>query len=171
MARDQAPAWYTRIKSGLRKTMSVDYRAMPLGLVLDDIHQATGVTIIIDTPVQAARTPINALVDLRVGTVPAESVLELATQVAGCEYVFLEKGVVITTTDKAGDYIRQLPDAVSNHWAKARYLFPDLYLEAMNTRPLPEAKPSPTQDDSSGPVPAYLRSGRDLIADIEQLIR
>ena len=38
MARDQAPAWYTRLKTALRRPMSVDYRAMPLGLALDDIR-------------------------------------------------------------------------------------------------------------------------------------
>ncbi len=172
ISRDQTPAWYSRTKTALRRNMSVDYRSMPLGLVLDDIHQATGVPIIVDTPVQASKTTLIALVDLRVSTVSAETVLNFATQVAGCEFVLLEKGIVITTADKAGDYIRSLPDSVSNHWARARYLFPDLYLEAMSTRPLPEAKPNPLADgERPEMVPAYLRSGRDLVAHIEQLIR
>jgi hypothetical protein len=171
--KDQPPAWYTRTKTALRHPMTVDYRAMPLGLVLDDIQRATGATIIVDTPVQAAKTTITALIDLRVSTVPAESILSLATQVAGCEYVLLEKGVVITTHDKAGDYIRNLPDSVSNHWARARYLFPDLYLDAMANRPLPEVKPTPavTAEEKPDTVPAFLRSGRDLVAHIEQLVR
>ena len=171
--REQPPAWYTRTKTALRHTMTVDYRAMPLGLVLDDIQRASGVTLIVDTPVQAAKTPLTALIDLRVSTVPAETVLMLATQVAGCEYVLLDKGVIITTPDKAGDYIRNLPEAVSSHWARARFLFPDLYLDAMANRPLPEVKPTPavTQDEKPDTVPSFLRSGRDLVAHIEQLVR
>jgi hypothetical protein len=173
VSKDQTPAWYSRTKSALRRNMSVDYRSMPLGLVLDDIQQTTGVTIIVDTPIQAAKTTLTSLVDLRVNTVPAETVLYLATQVAGCEYVLLEKGIIITTADKAGDYIRNLPDSVAQNWSRARFLFPDLYVDAMSTRPLPEAKPSPTQAAEEKPeaVPAYLRSGRDLVAHIEQLIR
>jgi hypothetical protein len=171
VTREQAPAWYTRLKTALRRPMSVDYRAMPLGLVLEDIRRAAGVPVIVDAPVQAAKTTMTAQIDLRVSTVPAETVLSLATQVAGCEYVLLEKGVIITTSDKAGDYIRNLPDAVANQWAQARHLFPDLYLEAMTTRPLPEAKPSPQAAEEVPEVPAYLRSGRELVADIEQLLR
>jgi hypothetical protein len=84
----------------------------------------------------------------------------------------IEKGVVITTPDKAGDYIRNLPDAVATQWARARYLFPDLYIDAMATRPLPEAKVNPAgPDERVDTVPSYLRSGRDLVAHIEQLIR
>jgi len=172
VARDQTPAWYSKIKTGLRRHMTVDYRAMPLGLVLDDIQDKTGVTVVVDTPIQAAKTTMTSLIDLRVGSVPAETVLYLATQVAGCEYVLMEKGVIITTADKAGDYIRSLPDSVSGHWARARYLFPDLYIDAMATRPLPEAKPSqPGEDERTDNLPSYLRSGRDLVAHIEQLIR
>lgn len=173
VSREQTPAWYSRTKSALRRNMSVDYRSMPLGLVLDDIQQSTGVTIIVDTPIQAAKTTLTSLVDLRVNTVPAETVLYLATQVGGCDYVLLEKGIIVTTADKAGDYIRNLPDSVSNNWSRARFLFPDLYLDAMSTRPLPEAKPSPTAAAEEKPdaVPSYLRSGRDLVAHIEQLIR
>jgi hypothetical protein len=173
VSKEQTPAWYSRTKSALRRNMSVDYRSMPLGLVLDDVQQASGVTVIVDTPIQAAKTTLTSLVDLRVNTVPAETVLYLATQVAGCEYVLLEKGIIITTADKAGDYIRNLPDSVSHNWSRARFLFPDLYLDAMSTRPLPEAKPSPTAAAEEKPdaVPSYLRSGRDLVAHIEQLIR
>lgn len=173
IAREQTPPWYARHKASLKRPMSVDYRSMPLRLVLDDIQETTGVPIIVDTPVQNAKTMLTAQVDLRVGTVPAETVLNLAVQVAGCDYVLLEKGVVITTTDKAGDYIRQLPDAVTHHWARMRHLFPDLFVEAMASRPLPEAKPheAPTADDRAGSLPAYLRSGRDLISDIEHLVR
>ncbi len=172
-SREQPPAWYTRTKTALRHNMTVDYRAMPLGLVLDDIQRATGVTLIVDTPVQAAKTSMTAVIDLRISTVPAETVLALATQVAGCEYVLLDKGVIITTPDKAGDYIRNLPDAITAHWARARYLFPDLYLEAMANRPLPEVKPTSavTQDEKPDTVPSFLRSGRDLVAHIEQLVR
>ena len=173
ISRDQTPAWFSRTKSALRHNMSVDYHSMPLGLVLDDIHQATGVQVIVDTPVQAAKTTLTAMVDLRVNTVPAETVLYLATQVSGCEYVLLEKGIIITTADKAGDYIRSLPDSVASSWSKARFLFPDLYVDAMATRPLPEVKPSETADRGEKPetVPVYLRSGSDLVAHIEQLIR
>ena len=173
ISREQAPAWYSRMKTALRRNMSVDYRSMPLGLVLDDIAHATGVQIIVDTPIQAAKTTLTGLVDLRVSTVPAETVLYLATQVAGCEYVLLEKGLIITTADKAGDYIRNLPDSVTTSWSRARFLFPDLYIDAMSTRPLPEAKSTQAgaADEKPDAVPAYLRSGRDLVAHIEQLIR
>jgi hypothetical protein len=172
ISRDQSPAWFSKIKTALRRNMSVDYHAMPLGLVLDDIQDKTGIPVIVDTPVQGAKTTITSVIDLRVGTVPAETVLYLATQVAGCEYVLVEKGIVITTSDKAGDYIRNLPDAVASQWARARYLFPDLYVDAMSTRPLPEAKANPTgTDERPDTVPVYLRSGRDLVVHIEQLIR
>jgi hypothetical protein len=171
IAREQAPGWYARLKASLRRTMSVDYRAMPLGLVLDDISHATGATVIIDTPVQGAKTTMTALVDLRVNSVPAETVLYLATQVAGCEYVLLEKGVIITTADKAGDYIRNLPESVATQWARAKFLFPDLYLDAMANRPLPEVHPAQVSEERPELVPSYLRSGRDLVAHIEQLVR
>jgi hypothetical protein len=172
IARDQTPAWYSKTKTALRRNMSVDYHSMPLGLVLDDIQDKTGVPVIVDTPIQGAKTTITSVVDLRVSSVPAETVLYLATQVAGCEYVLLERGVVITTADKAGDYIRNLPDSVANQWARARYLFPDLFVDAMSTRPLPEAKANVAGSDERGDlVPVYLRSGRDLVAHIEQLVR
>jgi hypothetical protein len=173
MAKEQTPAWYIRTKAALRRTMSVDYRAMPLGMVLDDIQQAIGVPVIVDTPVQAAKTTLTSVVDLRVSTVPAETVLYLATEVAACEYVLLEKGIIVTTPDKAGDYIRNLPDSVALHWAKTRHLFPDLYVDAVSQRPLPEAKipDAAANQDPVEAIPAYLRSGRDLVADIEQLIR
>jgi hypothetical protein len=172
IARDQTPPWFSKIKTALRRNMTVNYNAMPLGLVLDDIQEKTGVPVIIDAPIQGAKTTMTAIIDLRVGTVPAETILYLATQVAGCEYVLLERGILITTADKAGDYIRNLPDAVANQWARARYLFPDLYIDAMATRPLPEARPSIGHaDERTDSVPVYLRSGRDLVGHIEQLIR
>jgi hypothetical protein len=172
IARDQTPVWYSKIKTGLRRNMTVDYHSMPLGLVLDDIQDKTGVNVVIDGPIQAAKTTVTSLIDLRVSAVPAETILHLATQVAGCEYVLLEQGIVITTADKAGDYIRSLPDSVTGQWARARYLFPELYLDAMATRPLPEVRPSePGQDERTDSLPPYLRSGRDLVAHIEQLVR
>ena len=36
-------------------------------------------------------------------TVPAETVLYLTTQVSGCEYVLLEKGIIITTGSFTSD--------------------------------------------------------------------
>jgi hypothetical protein len=172
IARDQTPPWFSKTKTALRRSMTVDYHAMPLGLVLDDIQDKTGIPVIVDSPIQGAKTTMTSVIDLRVNSVPAETILYLATQVAGCEYVLIERGIVITTADKAGDYIRNLPDAVSNQWARARYLFPDLYVDAMSTRPLPEAKANQSgSDDRPDSVPVYLRSGRDLVAHIEQLIR
>ena len=172
IAGQQTPAWFTRIKTRLRRQMSVDYHAMPLGLVLDDIEQVAGLSIIVDKPLQAARTTLTAVVDLRISSVPAETILALATQVAGCEYVLLEKGIVITTQGKAGDYIRQLPNVVSNQWAQARFLFPDLYLEAMASRPLPEAGPGQVAGTRElETVQPYLRSGKDLLGDIERIIQ
>lgn len=169
LAKEQTPAWYNRLRTSLSRVMSVDYRNMPLGLVLDDIKQTTGVEIIVDTPVQAARTTTLASIDLRASTIPAETILSLACQVAGCEYVLLEKGVVITTSDKAGDYVRQLPESVQIHWSRARQLFPDLYLDAVTTRPLPEVTAPDVGDTTT--VPTFLRSGRDLVADIQSLLR
>jgi len=171
IAEERVPDWYARIKAALRRKMSVNYRNMPLGLVLDDIKQSTGIKIIIDEPVRIAKTTMTVLVDLRVSAVPAETVLSLATQLAGCEYVILDKGVVVTTKDKAADYLRNLPDVIAGQWAAARYLFPDLYLEAARKRPLPEVKPGQAAAEEAAEVPPYLRSGRELIADIEQLLK
>ncbi len=171
LSGDQTPAWYTRMRAALRRTMSVDYRAMPLGLVLDDIQESTGLPLIVDSPIQAAKTTLTTTVDLRARSVSAETVLSLATELAGCEYVLLEKGIIVTTPDKAGDYIRNLPDSVASHWSRARHLFPDLYVDAMTSRPLPEAKPATAAAGGPDQVPSYLRSGRDLVAHIEQLIR
>jgi hypothetical protein len=171
LAREQTPAWYTRHKTALARLMSVDYRNMPLGLVLDDIQQASGVAVIIDAPVQSARTTTLSTVDFRANAVSAETILSIACQLAGCEYVLLEKGIIVTTVDKAGDYIRQLPDSVATHWARGRQLFPDLYLEVVAARPLPGIGPGDQDPSTTGPVPTFLRSGRDLVADIQGLLR
>ena len=169
VAREAVPRWYVQLKTGLQRKMTVNYRNMPFGLVLDDIRRTTGVTIIVDEPVQAARTTALALVDFRAKSITAETVLSVACELAGCEYVILPKGVVVTTKDKAADYVRSLPESIAETWARGRYLFPELYVDITRQLPLPEVTPEQVEEEEN--VPPYLRSGKALVAHIEKLLR
>ena len=169
IAREAAPRWYVETKNLLRRKMTVDYRNMPFGLVLDDIRRRTGVKIIVDEPVKAARTTALALVDFRAKGITAETVLTVACELAGCEYVILPKGVVVTTKDKAADYVRSLTESIAETWARGRYLFPELYVDAARQLPLPEVTPEEAEKEEN--VPPYLRSGKDLVAHIQKLLR
>ena len=172
IAAEAAPDWYLKTKTILQRKMTVDYRNMPLGLVLEDVRKATGLNIIIDDPVRASRATGLALVDFRAKGVSAETVLSVACEVAGCEYVLLPQGIVVTTKDKAADYVRSLPDAVAENWARGRYLFPELYVDAAKQLPLPEASPEEVaRAREKEDIPPYLRSGEALVSHIQRLLR
>jgi hypothetical protein len=172
LAQENVPRWYVQVKTALSRSMSVDYKDMPFGLVLDDVRRVTGLEMVVDEPVRVANIAGLALVDLRARNVKAETVLSLGCELAGCEYVLLPpQRVVITTKDKAGDYVRHLPESVSEAWARGRYLFPELYVEAAQIRPLPEVTPDQVPPEQKRDIPPYLRSGRDLVAHIQQLLR
>lgn len=171
----EVPAWYAGHKNRLAMNMTVNYRNMPVGLVFDDISAATGVPIVVDTPVAQARAHVNAMVDLRIAEVPAETILNLACLKAGLEYVIMERSVVITTPARALDYVRQLQDTLRYNWAVGRVLFPELNPELF-------AAPASTPTVVAGPivqeqremdenVPVYLRSGKALVAHIRELLR
>jgi hypothetical protein len=107
----RVPVWYVQQKNRLTKSMTVDYRGVPVSTVLDDIARKTGVEFVIDRPVALARSHVNTIVDFRAGDLSAEFILDLVCQKAGFEYVLMEKSVVITTRSKAIVYFIMVSDS------------------------------------------------------------
>lgn len=169
-AEGVVPLWYSMQKNLLAKNMTVAYKSMPIGLVLDDISEATGVKFVVDGPVAEARGTVNGTLDLRVAEIPAEKILDLACLKGGMEYVIMEKAIVITTPTKAVEYVRQLPMALRENWALGRVLFPSLnpILYADAPRQVEETDVAIAVPET---VPTYLMSGQALVDDIAQLLR
>jgi tetratricopeptide (TPR) repeat protein len=164
----QIPAWYSRQKNMLNTNMTVEYRGEPIALVLEDITQETGVPIITDVPVALARAHLNVLLNFRIAEVPAELVLNIACMKSGLEYVIMERAVVVTTPNKATEYLRQLPQALRNNWVAARVVFPELNPELLAAV---RTTSRPTESDLDRDVPSYLLSGKALVQDVKQLLQ
>lgn len=163
------PLWYANQKNLLARNMTVSYNNTPIGLVLEDISEATGVNFVIDEPVAQARGTVNGTLNLRVAEIPAEKILDLACLKGGMEYVIMEKAVVVTTPTKAVEYVRQLPMALRENWALGRVLFPSLnpvlYADA------PQQIEVASEPIEAELVPTYLTSGAALVEDITNLLR
>lgn len=168
----QIPNWYSSQKNRLAALMTVNYRRTPLALILDDIRDKSGVVFVIDEPVERSRAHVNTTVDLRVGEVPAESILNLACLKAGLEYIIMERAVVITTPAKAIEYVRQMPESLRRNWLMARTLFPEKNSDLFATAPALGIQPVvAAQRDLDSNVPAHLASGKALVEDIKKLLR
>jgi tetratricopeptide (TPR) repeat protein len=168
------PNWYAQAKNRLAFRMSVNYTGIPAALVFEDVARQTGANVVVDEPVLRSRAHLNARIDLRVSDVPAETILSLACQTSGLEYVIVERAVVITTPARALRYLQDLPEALRDNWAAARVIFPDLNPELLAAPPLPSALPGQPVGDRAEldrDVPAYLRSGDALFADVQSLLR
>lgn len=173
IVEEETPAWYSDLKSRLAFLMNVDYREESVGLVLEEIAKATGVNIIIDEPVLRSRIHQSSHVDLRVSRIPAETLLDLACQQAGLEYVLVERGVLITTPARAARFLRDLPESVRNNWAAVRVVFPDMTPEILARPPLPAALPGQAKSDrevSDEETPEYLASGKALQDHIKSML-
>jgi hypothetical protein len=175
-ADGRAPLWYANQKTKLTTPMSVDYKRASVASILDEIAEKTGLTFVIDTPVALSRAHINALLDLRVSDVPAETVLDLACQKAGVEYVPMERSIVITTRPKAIEYVRQWPEGLRHNWALGRVLFPEVHPELFAAVPAVGAiSPIPATPlrvrEADLNVPLHLRSGKALVAAIQALLK
>jgi hypothetical protein len=169
-----APRWYAELKNRLAFPMTVDYQRESVAAVLEKIGEKTGVKILLDSPVVSSRSHLQNHVDLRIADVSAERILDLACAKGGLEYVLMEKGVVVTTPSRAVRYLRDLPDSVSRNWLAARVIFPDLSPTLANQPPLPNALPSERMveaDEEDRDLPAYLRSGSALLADIQSILK
>ena len=164
----RVPTWYTQLKASLAVPMNVEYPGMPLGLVLEEIQKATGVPIVVDEPVRKAGIPIGALIDLRINEVSAETVLALATEISGTEYVLMHDQIVITTRDKAIDYLSELPKVLADRWLASRVLFPELFEEEFARQKSVSPRDRETEAVELRP---YLRSGEALLAEVERLLR
>lgn len=169
----QTPSWYSQAKTKLSFRMTVNYPETSAALVFEDIGKQTGVAIVLDDPVVRARTHLNSKVDLRVGDVPAETILSLACLKSGLEYVITERAVVITTPARAIRYVQDLSDALRDNWFASRVVFPELTPELLASPPLPSAAPGPLADRgaSDSDVASYLLSGEALVKDVQSLLR
>lgn len=172
-SESQVPAWYAEQKSRLTTSMNADYRQTPLALVLEDIGAKTGTTVVLDRAVTVGHSHVNSNIDLKVSQIPAEMVLDIACVKGGFEYVITERSIVITTPAKALEYARQLPESLRYQWAMARMLFPEMNPELFAPAPPINVE---TPDIAAGArmdslVPSYLRSGKALVEDIQQLLR
>lgn len=161
------PAWYSRHKNLLNCSMTVEFRGDPIALALEDISEASGVQFVIDVPVSLARSHLNVPLNLRIADVPAEMILNIACMKSGLEYVIMEKAVVITTPNKAGEYVRQLPQLLRNNWVAAKVLFPELNPELLAATP---ARPA-SESDVNRDVPSYLYNGKALVQDVKKLLQ
>ena len=173
-AENATPNWYATIKNRLAFKMNVDYVHEPVGVVLEAIEQATGVKIMIDDPVAKSRAHLSTKVDFRISEVPAETILDIACQKAGLEYVIMERGLIVTTPARAARFMKDLPESVRDNWLAARVVFPDLTPELLALPPLPNSVPGDTGNDRNDldrDVPIYLRSGDALVKDIQSLLK
>ena len=171
----RVPAWYSLTKQRLSKRLTVDYKRSQVAAVLDDIADETGISIVIDKPVAISRAHTSSLLDLRIGDMPAETVLNIACQRAGVEYVIMERGLVITTAQKAVEYVRLLPEALRHNWALGRVLFPELNPELFASTPLETDAALIAQPERlrllDVDVPQHLRSGRALVNAVQSMLK
>lgn len=165
------PNWYGLTKDRLATAMTVDYRDKPITFVIDDIAGQSGVPFIIDEPTRRSRSVMNARLNLRAGDLPAETLLNIACQKAGLEYVIMERGVVVTTPARALQYVRQMPEALRRNWAAARVLFPETNPEIFAANPPPVTTPGPAAPSVLDKAPTQLQNGAALVDHVRRLLR
>lgn len=167
-ADGRVPTWYRQLKASLAVEMNVEYAGMPLGHVLHEVQSATGVRVIVDEAVRKAGLPVQALIDLRINGVSAETVLALATEISGTEYVLFEDRIVISTRDKAIAFVDALPGVLADRWIAMHVLFPEQFdaelARAEGTSPI-------ERETEAAQLPPYLRSGESLLAEVQRLLR
>ena len=105
---------------------------------------------------------------MRINEVSAETVLALATEISGTEYVLLHDRVVITTRDKAIDYISEFPNVLADRWLAGRVLFPEQFEEEFARQ---EGVSPRDRETEAVELRPYLRSGEALLAEVERLLR
>jgi len=173
-AENATPTWYSRIKDRLAFKMNVDFVHEPVVDVFEAIEQSTGVKIIIDDPIMKSRAHISTRIDFRISEVSAETILDIACEKSGLEYVIMERGLVVTTPSRAARYLQDLPESVRDNWLAARVVFPDLTPELLALPPLPNSLPGEANADRSKldrDLPYYLRSGDALVKDIQFILK
>jgi hypothetical protein len=173
-AENATPTWYSRIKDRLAFKMNVDFVHEPVADVFEAIEQATGVKILIDDPVMKSRAHLATRVDFRISEVSAETILDIACEKSGLEYVIMERGLVVTTPSRAARFLQDLPESVRDNWLAARVVFPDLTPELLALPPLPNSLPGEANSDRSRldrDLPHYLRSGDALVKDIQSILK
>lgn len=173
-AENATPTWYSRIKDRLAFKMNVDFVHEPVADVFESIERATGVKILIDDPVMKSRAHLSTRVDFRISEVSAETILDIACEKSGLEYVIMERGLVVTTPSRAARYLQDLPDSVRDNWLAARVVFPDLTPELLALPPLPNSLPGEANADRNkldSDLPHYLRSGDALVKDIQSILK
>lgn len=158
-----SPAWYALKKERLATPMNVDYPGAPLEKVVDDIRKRTGVPISFDETLRRDRLSPTGLVNLRVGGLPAETLLAIACEKSRLEYVLTERAVIITTPARAAEAARQLPEEIRRNWLSSRTLFPER-VSAAAPASNRGARPSPR--DPSGPAPG----GAALVEEVRSLL-
>jgi hypothetical protein len=177
-SENNTPVWYSVQKIKLTTSMNASFNRQGLTDVLESISKSSGVRFVIDTPVSASRAHLDSRLTLNVDGLPAETILDIACQKGGVEYVIMEKSIVITTPARALDYLRNQTTAVRNNWAYGKMLFPDLNPELFADAP----KVAVNYDDSTrirGALDAakdenvapYLLSGKAFVDHIRQLLR
>ncbi|MBX9654710.1 hypothetical protein K2Y11_13925 [bacterium] len=173
-AENATPTWYSRIKDRLAFKMNVDFVHEPMADVFEAIEQATGIKILIDDPVMKSRAHLATRVDFRISEVSAETILDIACEKSGLEYVIMERGLVVTTPSRAARYLQDLPESVRDNWLAARVVFPDLTPELLALPPLPNSLPGEANSDRTKldrDLPYYLRSGDALVKDIQSILK
>ena len=174
IAEAATPRWYSRIENQLAFKMNVDFQQESVAAVLEAIERATNVKILIDDPVIRSRAHLNSRVDFRISDITAETILDIACQKAGLEYVIMERGLVVTTPERAARYLKDLPSSIKDNWLAARVVFPDLTPELLSLPPLPNSIPGQEANDRNDldqNLPIYLRSGDALVKDIQILLK
>ena len=176
------PPWYARLMSRLRRPVSVDYSSATMPQVLDDLSRQTGVEFVVDPQelfqARDARTgrggSVRRSIDMRLAGVTAETVLNVACEMAEVDYVPMEKAVVVTTNRRAKLFAQDLGEAVRKPWLFARVLFPGLDPDLVVSAPQdgqvpPRGQPRP-DGERRAEVEPYLRSGDALVEDIRRLL-
>ncbi len=168
------PTWYALAKIRLTTPMNVDFKSRSVNEILEEIGRTTDVKFVLDTPVIASGSHLNTFINLRANDLPAETLLNIICQRAGVEYVIMERSIIITTADRAVQYVRRMGDAIRNNWAMGRMLFPEMNPELYATPPRSELIMSSSAASRSGrpeQVAPYLLSRDALITEIKAQLR
>lgn len=162
------PAWYASQRSRLATIISVDYRQVAMSQVIEDLRAKTGARFIRDEPVAQSRVLDTFRLDLRASALPAEAVLDMVCRKCDIEYVWMERGIVLTTPVRARAYAQRLPEILANNWLAARWLFPSLAPDRVAGPPAVASRKGTAAPAEAGR--SSLTNGDQLYAEVRRLL-
>jgi len=95
------------LSRALEKLVTLDFMDTPLGQVLSFLREMTGVNMVLDPNVLAAKSEDELMVQLKVDDIPVRQALSLILSMRGLSWAFLHGALYISFPENLGEYKAQ----------------------------------------------------------------